>query len=111
MVLRDVAEDIGMHESTVSRVVSNKYIHTPRGLFPLKFFFTGGTAKDSGEVESQVSIKERIREIVAGEDSQKPLSDDQIAALLEERETIEAVRFVSDPEPDHVGRKPGELPY
>ncbi len=90
--MQEVADEAGVHISTVSRAVSGKYAQTPQGIHPLKFFFTSGTAKNSGEVASQVSIKHRIREIVAQEDSQNPLSDDQIAAHLEKRDGIKIAR-------------------
>ena len=90
--MQEVADEIGVHISTVSRGVSGKYAQTPRGIFPMKFFFTGGTAKSTGEVASQVSIKERIRELVAQEDGKKPLSDDQLATLLDERDGIRIAR-------------------
>ena len=67
----------------ICAAVAGKYAQTPRGIYPLKFFFTSGTAKQSGELESQVSIKARIQELVALEDAQNPLSDDQIAEKLE----------------------------
>ncbi len=70
LVLRDVANDIGMHESTVSRVVSNKYIHTPRGLFPMKYFFHSGIDSSSGDDVSSLSIKNKIARIVQDEDTQ-----------------------------------------
>ena len=61
LVLRDVADDIGMHESTVSRVVSNKYMHTPRGLFPMKYFFHSGIDPDYGEDISSLTVKKSIQ--------------------------------------------------
>ncbi|MCP3914184.1 MAG: RNA polymerase factor sigma-54 [bacterium] len=90
--MQEVADEVGVHISTVSRGVSGKYAQTSRGIFPLKFFFTGGTAKATGEVTSQISIKERIRELVQDEDSKKPLSDDQLAAKLEESDGIKIAR-------------------
>ncbi len=90
--MQEVADEIGVHISTVSRGVSGKYAQTPRGIYPLKFFFTGGTQKESGQVTSQVSIKERIREIVGQEDAKHPLSDDQIAAILEEKDDLKIAR-------------------
>lgn len=81
LVLRDVAADVGMHESTVSRVTTNKYVHTPQGVFELKFFFTSGLKSDGGEISSE-SVKERIREVVAAENPRKPLSDQAIVAML-----------------------------
>ena len=84
LVLRDVANDIGMHESTVSRVVNNKYMHTPQGVFEMKYFFHSGIESSYGENISSVSIKQRIRKIVGDEDGQRPLSDSRIANVLKE---------------------------
>jgi RNA polymerase sigma-54 factor len=83
LALRDVGEDIGMHESTISRVTTNKYVETPQGLFELKYFFHSGIASDNGEMVSSVSIKKTIRDMVAVEDSGKPLSDQEIAQVLQ----------------------------
>ena len=80
--LRDVAEDIGMHESTVSRVTSNKYVQTPHGLFELKFFFNSSIRTSDGSSIASESVKEKIREIVRKEDARRPLSDQQIAEVL-----------------------------
>jgi len=82
LVLRDVAMDIGMHESTVSRATANKYVHTPRGTFELKFFFTSGLRSSDGDDVSAESVKERIRAIIREEDPRRPLSDQRIAAIL-----------------------------
>ena len=82
LVLRDVANDIGMHESTVSRVVSNKYIHTPRGLFPMKYFFHSGIDSTQGSEVSSLSIKSKIAKIVSEEDSNRPHSDARIMQKL-----------------------------
>lgn len=83
LVLKDVADDIGMHESTVSRVVNNKYMHTHRGLYEMRFFFHSGIATlAGGESVSSLTVKERIRKIIAAEDSQKPLSDAAIVGVL-----------------------------
>ena len=82
LVLRDVANDIGMHESTVSRVVSNKYIHTPRGLFPMKYFFHSGIDSTQGSEVSSLSIKSKIAKIVSDEDSSRPHSDARIMQKL-----------------------------
>ncbi|MBN2225498.1 MAG: RNA polymerase factor sigma-54 [Deltaproteobacteria bacterium] len=82
MVLREVAEDVGVHESTVSRVTNGKYIHTPRGVFELKYFFTGRIYFANGEDKSVESVKERIREIIAHEDEKKPVSDQKITQAL-----------------------------
>lgn len=81
LVLRDVAEDVQMHESTISRVTTNKYVHTPQGVFELKFFFTSGLHSENGEVSSQ-SVKEKIRALIAAEDSRKPFSDQLIVERL-----------------------------
>ena len=83
MVLRQVAEDIGMHESTISRVVSNKYMYTPRGLFPMKYFFHSGVDSARGENISSMVVKERIRKVVESEDPERPLSDSKIMRMLQ----------------------------
>jgi RNA polymerase sigma-54 factor len=82
LVLKDVADDIGMHESTISRATANKYAHTPQGIFELKFFFTSGVKAADGEDVSAETVKERIRAMVGGEDVHNPLSDQAIAELL-----------------------------
>jgi len=84
LVLRDVAQDIGMHESTVSRVVTNKYMHTPRGVFEMKYFFHSGIASASLGSVSSLAIKQRIRRIIEHEDSRKPLSDAKILRVLQD---------------------------
>ena len=91
LVLRDVANDIGMHESTVSRVVTNKYMHTPQGVFEMKYFFHSGIASAYGEAVSSVTIKQRIRKIIEQEDPRKPLSDSKIVSILQ-REGLELAR-------------------
>ena len=86
LILRDVAEDIGMHESTVSRVTTNKYVHTPQGIFELKYFFNSGISKTGGggdEVASE-AVKEEIKKLVAAEDASKPHSDQKLVELLRE---------------------------
>ena len=83
LVLRDVATDIGMHESTVSRVVANKYMHTPRGVYEMRFFFHSGITSSMGEAISSVTIKDKIRKMIEGEDTSHPLSDSRIAEVLE----------------------------
>lgn len=83
LTLREIAEVIEMHESTVSRVTTNKYIGTPRGLFELKFFFTSGLeSNDGGIAHSSEAVKARIRDLIGEEDAKKPLSDDKIAEIL-----------------------------
>lgn len=90
--MQEIADEVGVHISTVSRAVAGKYAQTPRGIFSLKFFFTGGTTKTSGEEASQISIKERIKKIVGAEDPKKPLSDEGIAKSLEEEDGIKIAR-------------------
>ena len=82
LVLRDVAEAVGMHESTISRVVTNKYMHTPRGIFILKYFFGSSIQKTSGDAIASKSVKEKIKEIISKEDPNKPYGDLEIAELL-----------------------------
>ncbi len=91
MVLRDVAEDIEMHESTVSRVVSNKYIHTPRGLLPMKFFFHSGIDREYGGDISSLTVKRKIKHYIQEEDRRKPLSDSELMRILN-REGIHIAR-------------------
>lgn len=83
MVLRDVAEDVGMHESTISRVTASKYMHTPHGIFELKYFFNSSINSVLGEAVASESVKERIRQIIREEDLAKPLSDQEIVEKLE----------------------------
>jgi RNA polymerase sigma-54 factor len=85
MTMSKVAQAVGVHETTVSRAVSGKYMTTPRGLFELKYFFTSGYTTDNGEAVSNESVRQAIAEIVRGEDSRHPLSDQDIVALLSER--------------------------
>ncbi|MDH3545851.1 MAG: RNA polymerase factor sigma-54 [Gammaproteobacteria bacterium] len=82
MVLRDVADEIGMHESTISRVTTNKYMHTPRGVFEFKYFFSSHLASASGEDQSSTSVRAKIRKLIGAENPAKPLSDSKIASLL-----------------------------
>jgi len=84
MVLRDVAEEIGMHESTISRVTTNKYMHTPRGVFEFKYFFSSHLASASGEDQSSTSVRAKIRKLIGAENPKKPLSDSKITNLLKE---------------------------
>jgi RNA polymerase sigma-54 factor len=82
LVLRDVAEDIQMHESTISRVTTNKYMNTPQGILEMKFFFKSSIQQKAGDKISSETIKDRIRQIVAREDQKSPISDQEIVALL-----------------------------
>jgi len=82
MILRDVAEAVAMHESTISRVTTGKYMHTPRGIFEFRFFFSSHVSGADGEEISSTAIRARIRKLIADEDPSKPLSDAQLAGLL-----------------------------
>ena len=95
LVLRDVAIDIGMHESTVSRVVANKYIHTPQGVCQMKYFFHSGIASIGGDHVSSVTIKQRIKKIVEEENPKKPLSDSKIVKILEDEGLVLARRTIA----------------
>jgi RNA polymerase sigma-54 factor len=92
LILKDVAEDIEMHESTVSRVTTNKYMHSPQGTYELKFFFSSAIQRNNGEDLASRSVKARIREVVAREDLAHPLSDIQIAAVLSEEFSLKIAR-------------------
>ncbi len=85
MVLKDVAEDIGMHESTISRVTTNKYMHTPQGIFAMKYFFTTGFADGTGTEISSLTVKDAIQKMIKEEDPTAPLKDQQIVDLLKSR--------------------------
>lgn len=90
LVLKDVADDIQMHESTVSRVTTNKYVHTPQGVFELKFFFSTGIRTADGDVSAS-SIKERVKNIIGAESPEEPISDQGIVELLK-KENINIAR-------------------
>ena len=95
LVLRDVADDISMHESTVSRVVNNKYMHTPQGVLEMKYFFHSAINSSYGQTVSSVTIKQRIRKIIEAEDSRKPLSDSKIVRILQDEGLILARRTIA----------------
>jgi RNA polymerase sigma-54 factor len=82
LILRDVADDIGMHESTVSRVTTSKYVHTPQGIFELKYFFNSSISRVAGEDIASEAVKNHIKQIVAAEDAKNPYSDQKIVELL-----------------------------
>ena len=82
LVLREIAEDVGLHESTVSRVTSNKYVHTPHGVFEMKFFFRAGLRATDGDMSSE-AVKEKIRSLLDAENRERPLSDQEIADSLQ----------------------------
>jgi len=95
MVLRDIAEEIGMHESTISRVTTNKYMHTPRGVFEFKYFFSSHLSSASGEDQSSTSVRAKIRKLIGSENSAKPLSDSKITNLLKDEGISVARRTVA----------------
>lgn len=95
MVLRDIAEALELHESTISRVTTRKYMHTPRGVFELKYFFSSHIAADSGDQHSSTAIRARIKALVAKEPPHKPLSDNRISTLLADQGVRVARRTVA----------------
>ncbi len=95
MVLKDVAMDVEMHESTISRVTSNKYVHTPQGIFELKYFFNSSINTARGENIASESVKEKIREILSKEDPQKPYSDQELVEILKRQDILIARRTVT----------------
>ncbi len=92
MVLRDVAQDIGMHESTISRVTTNKYAYTPQGIFELKYFFNSSIKTAHGGDIASASVQDKIRQIIQNENPKKPYSDDKISQLLKEEHQIHIAR-------------------
>ena len=82
MILRDVAETVGMHESTISRVTSNKYVHTPRGIFELKYFFNSAIRRENDTDIASESVKQAIKKIVSTEDERNPFSDQKLVEVL-----------------------------
>ena len=95
LILADIAQQIGMHESTVSRATTRKYMHTPRGIYELKFFFSSHVATTEGGERSSTAIKALIKKLVQGENTKKPLSDNKLGVLLEEQGIIVARRTVA----------------
>jgi RNA polymerase sigma-54 factor len=97
LVLKQVADDIGMHESTISRVTANKYMYCPQGMLELKFFFSAGLqrADQPSDMLSSVTVREMIRKMVAEEDVKKPLKDEEIAARLRNQQILIARRTVA----------------
>ena len=95
LVLRDIADDVEMHESTISRVVTNKYMQTPRGIYELKYFFSSGIHRVGGDTIASKSVKEDIRKIISEENAKKPLSDSEIVELLDKAGITIARRTVA----------------
>jgi RNA polymerase sigma-54 factor len=85
MVLREIAEELGLHESTISRVTTAKYMHTPYGTFELKYFFGSGLGTDSGSNASSTAVRALIKQFIGAESPKKPLSDNQLAEMLKEQ--------------------------
>lgn len=112
MVLRDVAVEVGMHESTISRVTTNKYMQTPHGIFELKYFFNSSIPKAGGDEIASESVKEKIRAIIRSEDPEKPFSDQEIARILKQegiriaRRTVAKYREMMGILPSHKRKKP-----
>ena len=82
LILRNVAEDINMHESTISRVTTNKYVHTPQGIFELKYFFNSRITTSTGPDLASESVKQKIKQLITNEDPRRPYSDQKIAEIL-----------------------------
>lgn len=95
LILKDIAEDIEMHESTISRVTTNKYAYTPQGLFELKYFFNSSIERTGGESMASASVKERIRLLIENEDPESPFSDEKIASILQDANIQIARRTVA----------------
>jgi RNA polymerase sigma-54 factor len=95
LVLREIAEALDLHESTVSRVTTQKFMHTPRGIFELKYFFGSHVTTDSGGSASSTAIRALIKQLVSAENSRKPLSDSQISEILSQQGIVVARRTVA----------------
>ena len=95
LVLREIAEAVGMHESTISRVTTQKYMMTPRGLYELKYFFGSHVATEAGGTASSTAIRALIKQLVSAENSRRPLSDGQISELLGQQGIVVARRTVA----------------
>jgi RNA polymerase sigma-54 factor len=116
LILRDVAEDVQMHESTISRVTTNKYVYTPQGIYELKYFFNSSLPGADGEQVASESVKEKIRQLIAKEDPRRPLSDQEITELLQQekihiaRRTVAKYRELLALLPSSKRRKPNFIP-
>lgn len=95
LTLREIADQLGLHESTVSRVTTQKYMATPRGVLELKYFFGSHVATDTGGAASSTAIRALLRQLVEAEDGKKPLSDARIAELLGQQGIVVARRTVA----------------
>lgn len=106
MVLQEVADKVGMHVSTISRVSNGKYVQTPHGVFELKYFFDGGLSTDEGQDVSAKTVKEKISKLIADEDTQNPLSDQKIADILKKQEGTNIARRTVAKYRDQLGINP-----
>jgi RNA polymerase sigma-54 factor len=95
LVLREIADILGLHESTVSRVTSQKYMATPRGIFELKYFFGSHVSTDTGGACSATAIRALIKQLISAEDGKKPLSDSQLSEILGQQGIVVARRTVA----------------
>ena len=95
LVLHDIATDVDMHESTISRVTTQKFMHTPRGIFELKYFFSSHVSTDSGGECSSTAIRAIIKKIIAHENTRKPLSDNKLAIMLADQGITVARRTIA----------------
>ena len=95
LVLREIADEIGVHESTVSRVTSNKYVQCPHGIFELKYFFSAGIQRTNGADLAAEAVKEKLRKLISDEDCRKPLSDSALVKLLSQQGICIARRTVA----------------
>ena len=113
MILRDIAEAIGMHESTISRVTAGKYMHTPRGVFELRFFFSSHVESADGSETSSTAIRAKIRKLIREEPPGAPLSDSRIAELLSKegipvaRRTVAKYREAMGIDPSNERKRAG----
>jgi RNA polymerase sigma-54 factor len=95
LVLREIADILGLHESTVSRVTTQKYVATPRGIFELKYFFGSHVATETGGACSATAIRALIKQLIGAEDPKKPLSDSQISEVLGQQGIVVARRTIA----------------
>ena len=95
LILKDIAEDVEMHESTISRVTTNKYVHTPQGIFELKYFFNSSINRTDGDTIASESVRNRILELISNENPKKPLSDQRLVTMLKDYDINIARRTVA----------------
>jgi RNA polymerase sigma-54 factor len=95
LILKDVAEDVGMHESTISRVTTNKYVHTPQGIYELKYFFNSSISRGNGDSIASESVRDHIQRIITEENASSPISDQKIVEMLRSQHIDIARRTVA----------------